>query len=311
MITLRTTRIFEGSGAFGILPQYNADKLRRANVTNAIGMGIMGLIYVGSGEPLFCSGFMSYTDLPSFLRTIGMALRLQPEVFSAVQSDPAGIWVALAVVAAAGFSEATGQSVMLFLNHIRPARFGLALAIATASHFLGYLVWTLTIWLAGGALFGQDQPLLAVASAVGLSYAPQIFSFFVLTPYLGNLFGVILSLWSMAAVIIAVRVGLRLELWQAVVLAITGWALLQTMRRTVGLPVMRLQRRLASRAAGVTLELGAKDLRRVRRRRTRNWYRQLESWRRPPGKRAAPAEVPPVAPVVPPVAPEGQPRIGV
>ena len=177
--------------------------------------------------------------------------------------------------------------------------FGLALAIATVSHFLGYLLWTLTIWWAGGALFGQEQSLPAVASAVGLAYAPQIFSFFVLTPYMGNLFGVILSLWSMAAVIIAVRVGLRLETWQAVTLAITGWALLQTMRRTVGLPIMRVQRWLASRAAGVSLDLGAKDLQSVRRRRTRTWYWQLDSWGRRRAKVTTPGELP-AAPVPPP-----------
>lgn len=237
---------------------------------------------------------MPYGDLSSFFNTIALALRLQPEVFRAVQTDPAGIWVALAVVIVAGFSEATGQSVVLFLNHIRPARFGLALALAATSHLLGYVLWTLTIWLAGGALFDQDQPLLAVASAVGLAYAPQIFSFFVLTPYLGNLFSVILSLWSMAAVIVAVRVGLRLEVWQAVTLAITGWALLQTMRRTLGRPLMRVQRWLSSRAAGVPLRLGAHDLQRVRRRPSRTWYLQLDSWRRrrikPPaaGEPAAP-----------------------
>jgi hypothetical protein len=236
---------------------------------------------------------MPYGDLPSFFNTIAAALRLQPEVFRAVQTDPAGIWVALTVVIIAGFSEATGQSVVLFLNHIRPARFGLALAIGAVSHLLGYLLWTLTIWLAGGALFDQEQPLLAVASAVGLAYAPQIFSFFVLTPYLGNLFSVVLSLWSMAAVIVAVRVGLRLEIWQAVTLAIIGWALLQTVRRTLGRPVMRVQRWLSSRAAGVQLKLGANDLQRVRRRPSRTWYLQLDSWRRrikPPaaGEPAAP-----------------------
>lgn len=241
---------------------------------------------------------MFYGDLPSFIRTIIMALRLQPEIFSAVQTDPAGLWVALAVVAIAGFSEATGQSVVLFLNHIRPSRFGLALAIAVGSHFFGFLLWTFTIWWAGGALFGQEQSLPAVASAVGLAYAPQIFSFFVLTPYLGNVFGVILSLWSMAAVIVAVRVGLQLEPWQAVTLAITGWALLQTVRRTVGRPVMRVQRWLASRAAGVPLELGAKDWRRVRRRRNRTWYWQLDSWRRRRAKTTAPAELP-AAPIPP------------
>ena len=59
-------------------------------------------------------------ELPSFLQIISMALRLEPQVFLAVQVAPNGIWVALAVVALAGVSEALGQSLILFLNHIRP-----------------------------------------------------------------------------------------------------------------------------------------------------------------------------------------------
>ena len=223
---------------------------------------------------------MPSLELPSFLQIISMALRLEPRVFLAVQVAPHGIWVALAVVALAGVSEALGQSLILFLNHIRPPRFGLAVAIATATHMVGYVIWTTTIWLAGRALFHQEQPLLAVASAVGLSYAPQIFSFFVLTPYVGNLFSIVLSLWSMLAVIVSIRVGMHLEIWQAVVLASTGWILLQTLRRTIGRPVMRWQRWLASRAAGVSFVFRTQDVTRVRRRPTRTWYRQLDSWHR-------------------------------
>jgi hypothetical protein len=242
---------------------------------------------------------MNGGDLPSLLDTISLALRLEPQVFSAVQTAPNGIWIALAVVALAGISEAVGQSLVLFLNHIRPARFGLALAINTATHMVGYAIWTLTIYGAGRALFGQEQSLLAVGSAVGLSYAPQIFSFFVLTPYLGNLFSIMLSLWSMLAVIVAIRVGMRLEIWQAVILASTGWILLQTVRRTIGRPLMRLQRWLASRAAGVSLDVRTQDIQRVRRRPTRTWYLQLESWRRRRTKLPAAETLPP---------PEGQPH---
>jgi hypothetical protein len=220
-------------------------------------------------------------DLPSLFDAIFMALRLDPRIFAAVQIAPNGIWVALAVVALAGISEAVGQSLVLFLNHIRPSRFGLALAIATATHMIGYMLWTMTIWLAGRALFGQEQSLLAVGSAVGLSYAPQIFSFFVLTPYLGNLFSVILSLWSMLAVIVAIRVGMQLEIWQAVILAGTGWILLQSVRRTIGRPIMRWQGLLASRAAGVSFDVRTQDVTRVRRRLIPTWYHQLDSWRRP------------------------------
>jgi hypothetical protein len=222
---------------------------------------------------------MDNGGLPAYLNTLSMALRLDPSIYVAIQTSPIGIWVALSVVVLAGISEATGQSLVLFLNHIRPARFGFALALATLSHIAGYGIWSLTIWAAGRLLFGADQPLIAVASAVGLAYAPQLFSFFVLTPYLGNAFGVVLSLWSMLAVIIAIRAGLLLETWQAIVLAVTGWILLQTTRRTIGGPVLRLQRWLSSRAAGVDLTVRPNDLAGVRRHPIRTWYTQLESWR--------------------------------
>jgi hypothetical protein len=131
----------------------------------------------------------------------------------------------------------------------------------------------------------------------------------------------------MLAVIVAIRVGMRLEIWQAVVLAVTGWILLQTIRRTIGRPLMRLQRWLASRAAGVSFDVRKQDIMRVRRRPTATWYRQLESWRRrrvkPPGEPPATASAgttpgavtvaPLVAPLATPgtpsaIAPEGQPH---
>ena len=61
---------------------------------------------------------MQSGDLPSFLQIVSMALRLDPQIFLAVQTAPNGTWIALAVVALAGVSEALGQSLVLFLNHI-------------------------------------------------------------------------------------------------------------------------------------------------------------------------------------------------
>ena len=133
----------------------------------------------------------------------GEALRLQPEVFAQIQTMPGGLLLALTIVVVANWSEAAAQSVVLFLNHVRPQRFGLALAMSLVSNFSGYLLWTVTIWLAGNALFAQNQPFHDVASVVGLAYAPQLFSFLVLMPFLGNGIGLALSLWSMLAVVVA------------------------------------------------------------------------------------------------------------
>jgi hypothetical protein len=230
---------------------------------------------------------MPMNETSTFFSIIGQALRLNPDVYAAIQTAPHGLAIALAVVLLAGLSEAAGQSLVLFLNHVRPTRFALALLLSTFSHIAGYAIWTLTIWLAAGLLFGVHTPLLGLASAVGLAYAPQIFSFFCLTPFLGNAFGVLLSLWSMLAVILAIRVGFGLETVQAVLLAGLGWLLLQVLRRTIGRPVIRLQQWMATRAAGVSLVVRPHDVSRLRRQAAYTRRVPLANWRPRPRRKVA------------------------
>jgi hypothetical protein len=222
---------------------------------------------------------MPTVELPSFFTILSMAMRLDPAIYALIQVAPGGLAVAVTVVFLAGLSESLGQSVVLFINRIRPGRFGLALVIGAISHLIGYLVWTLTIWSSGTLFFGANAAPAAVASAVGLAYAPQVLSFLELAPFIGVLIQVVLSLWSMLAVILAVRVGLGLETWEAVAISTFGWLLLQVVRVTIGRPFQRWQRWVAGQAAGVRLAHGAKDLPNLRRRAGPTWYTQLESWR--------------------------------
>ena len=163
-----------------------------------------------------------------------MSLRLDPSVYVLLQDRAEGLRYASLIVLLAGISESIGQSVVLFLNRVRPQRFVLALSISTASHLFGYLLWTLTIWSVGSWLAGAQQPWSAVAVVVGLAYAPQVFAFFELTPYLGNLIWGILSLWSMVAIIVALHYGLGMEPWLALLVSALGWVVMQALRRTVG-----------------------------------------------------------------------------
>jgi hypothetical protein len=221
-------------------------------------------------------------QLPAFGETIRQALRLEPGIFAAIQQAPQGIWVALSVVFLACLSESVGQSIVLFINRVRPRRFVLALLTATFSRLGGYVLWTTSVWLIDVYLFGRTVPMLTVASAVGLAYAPQLLAFFVLTPFLGNAFSILLSLWSMVAIIIAVRVGLGLEMWQAVVASGLGWLLIQIWQRTLGRPVYALGRWLERRAAGVPLEFTLQDLIRLRHR--PRWMETLPKWQELQGR---------------------------
>lgn len=219
-------------------------------------------------------------EIPGFLETVRLALRLNPTIYTTLPGTAQGLTYAITIVLLASISESLGQSVVLFLNRVRPRRFVLALSITTLSNVAGYLLWTLTIWSVGNLLAETNQPWSVVAVIVGLAYAPQILAFFELTPYLGNLIWGMLSLWSMIAIVGALHFGWGMETWQALLTSGLGWIVIQSVRRTIGRPILHLQRRLQRRAAGVPLEVAPSDVARLRRHPVRTWYTQLENRRR-------------------------------
>jgi hypothetical protein len=223
---------------------------------------------------------MSQVDLPDFLETLRLALRLDPAIYLLLQHHSQGLVYAALIVLLAGVSESLGQSVVLFLNRVQPRRFILALSITTVSHIVGYLLWTATIWIVGSWLTQSQQSWQTVAVVVGLAYAPQIFAFFELTPYLGNLIWGVLSLWSMIAIVVALHFGLGMATWQALLVSSLGWVVMQTLRRTVGRPILHLRTILQRRAAGVPLTIKKNDVAELRRHPVRDWYKQLETRRR-------------------------------
>ena len=148
---------------------------------------------------------MPTNELPTLGEAIRQALALRESIFLTVQISRHGLWLALTVVALAGLSQALGQSLVLFINHVRPRRFILAVLFAAVSYVLGYVLWTASVFLVGVYAFGVHVHWVAVAAAVGLSYAPQLFAFFELAPFLGSPIGIGLSLWSLVAILISLR----------------------------------------------------------------------------------------------------------
>ncbi len=208
--------------------------------------------------------FNSEPTLPGLGELIRRALALDADVYRLVAEAGSGLGIALLVVALAGLSEGLAQSIVLFVNRISPRRFFLSLLLSASTHVMGYLFWAATIWLVGMRLFGRGEEFAVVVRAVGLAYAPQLLGFFVLVPYLGSLFALILSVWTLLATVVAVHAGLGLTLWQAAACSGVGWLLVQITRRTLGRPLLAFERWAESWAAGVPLRWTMDDLRRVR-----------------------------------------------
>ncbi len=192
---------------------------------------------------------------PVALDLIPNALALQPEAFEALLSRPGfGLRGALAIVFLAGLSTSFGQSVVLFANHVSPRRFVASLLVQALLFVLTFLAWSATVWVAALVLLDRPAPFAAAAAAIGLAYAPQLFNFLVLTPYLGNGVGAALSVWTLLATLVALGVAFDLSRSETLIVAIIGWLAAQALQRTVGRPVTRLGRRLRHAVAGRKLD---------------------------------------------------------
>lgn len=206
---------------------------------------------------------MLETALDKFWLLVWGAIALDASAFEQIQVLPFGTITALLVAFIAGFSQAVGQGIVLFINRVKPIRFILSLLIAALLYAFSYVFWVLSTWLASIILFAiypSVTALMAVASVLGLAYAPQMLGFFVALPYLGVPISVILSLWSFLAFLTGLKVALGLGLWQTFWCGALGWAVFQVSQRTIGRPLTAVGHVLETTAAGVNLVTNLRGL---------------------------------------------------
>lgn len=188
------------------------------------------------------------------------ALLLKPEAYQQVGSIALGGRMAFLIVVAAGLSQAIAQGIVLFVNRVKPFRFVLSLFIAALLFAFGFVFWVLSTWIAARLLFGREASLASIWQVLGLSYAPQLLSFFIALPYLGVPIGILLSIWSFLAFLTGLMVALQVGIWPAFWCGALGWAVLEILQRTIGRPVEAIGQWIANTAAGVHLVTDLKQI---------------------------------------------------
>lgn len=178
------------------------------------------------------------------------ALALDPASFRALGDHPG---LALQVLLAAGLSREIAQGFILFINRVSPLRFLLTLVVQTLLFTAGFLVWAGVTWLVTRGLFRNPVSLAALARALALAYAPQLYGFLGVLPYLGVPLLTLLSLWSAVAFVVGLHAVTGLGMWSCFTALMGGWLLTQLLERTAGQPVIALGQQLLDRAAGVPL----------------------------------------------------------
>ena len=204
--------------------------------------------------------------MSEFLSFVGRALALDDSVYVLISQAPWRNTFVTLVVVLAGLSEALGQSLVLFASRVKKRRFVFSLLFSAFVYTFSFFFLALSIWLVSTQVFGRTAGFDTVGfdtvmRAVGLGYAPYLFSFFVLAPYFGNPISLLLSVWSLVAVNRGVQVSLGLSLEQALLCTFLGWLLLQLLQRTVGRPLVGGVRWLRRRVAGAPLATSRQELR--------------------------------------------------
>ncbi|MBW4655845.1 MAG: CAAX protease [Kaiparowitsia implicata GSE-PSE-MK54-09C] len=198
--------------------------------------------------------------LDRFWDVLGYVFALNAEAFRIATTVPAGQGLALLVVLLAGLSQGIGQSIILFVNQVRPARFAISLLINAILFAVSFLALVLSTWLVTLAPWSRAVPVGDLVIVLGASYAPLLFAFLGALPYLGVPILTVLSVWHMLAMVVGVGAIANLSINNAFGYVALGWILIQVLQTTVGRPIASLGKRIANRAAGVDLVTRRRDL---------------------------------------------------
>ncbi len=198
--------------------------------------------------------------LDRFWEVLGYVFALNEEAFRIATTVPQGLGLALVVVLLAGLSQGIGQSIILFINQVKPARFFISLLINAVLFTFGFLALVLSTWLITLLPWSVQVSFDDLVTVLGLAYAPLLFSFLGALPYLGLPILNLLSVWNLLAMVVGFGAITSVGISNAFGYVAFGWVVLQVLQNTIGRPIANLGKRIANRAAGVELMTRRRDI---------------------------------------------------
>jgi hypothetical protein len=169
--------------------------------------------------------------LVSLWQIITGVLSFDADAYLAVLTQPGGGRMAVAVLFVSTLSLSIGQSVVLFANRVGRRRFALSLMLSATLLVIGVYIWATAVWLLADTLFDAKQSFSNVFIVVALSYAPLVYGFLVLLPYLGNIIYMVLRVWILLVLLMAVQALFGFSLFDAIICSFLGWVILELIVR--------------------------------------------------------------------------------
>jgi hypothetical protein len=189
------------------------------------------------------------------LGLVGGVIRLDPEAMRTIAQSPDGLRLAVTILLLSSFSDAVGNSPVLFLSGVGGGRFAVCLLVDTLLSLVRVAVWIASVALLLSRLTAVEVSPAEATLVVGIGFTPMLFSFLGLLPLLGPVLLRLLHAWVIVTTIVALRALYGLELGQALAVAGAGWVVVLAIGHTVDRAVVRGFGRLTRRLLGVDLLL--------------------------------------------------------
>ncbi|MEO6836651.1 MAG: CAAX protease [Candidatus Tumulicola sp.] len=189
--------------------------------------------------------------VPELWQALGGVMQLRGDAYVEAVSLQPGVIVALAIVLAAGLSEALGQSIVLFANRVKPVRFVFSLLVDSLLFTFGYGFLVLSTWAVCRLPGTPHIPFWELALVFAMSYAPMLFAFLGALPYLGSGVVRVLRVWHFLAMVVGIAAVGRVDVFAAATYVWLGWLVMVLAQRSFGKPIVDIGTRLLDAVAGV------------------------------------------------------------
>ena len=164
---------------------------------------------------------------PGLRQTIWQALTLDTRLYQAARGDRPTRQKALTIVILAALSRAIASIVISLLNRATLPALVITVLLGIFSVIVGYYFWTFTIWKAGQWLKFNPPSYRELLCPVGFAYAPQLLNFLTVLPVLGRAIELLLSVWTLYAVILAVSRAMHITKIRAALISLLSFPVVQ------------------------------------------------------------------------------------
>jgi len=153
-----------------------------------------------------------------FVNRMIRAAKLDVNLYEEVEADKTAMSQAVGVVALSSLAGGIGFMATAGLT---------GLVIGTVGSLIGWYVWAFLTYVIGTKLLPEPQTRAdhgELLRTIGFSSAPGVLRIFAIIPGLGTMVNILVSVWMLAAMVIAVRQALDyVSTYRALGVCLIGW----------------------------------------------------------------------------------------